>query len=1065
MAFKRGKYHPGSDWAIIGSRKRKRSQMGKDSDVYVRGRKYTRQEIEKEIARHVPLGRDWCSSEDILPDYIIVCTPPAEPTGTPGMFRDVLLRDLPWYQCAQEINNLVSGVLRRRIVASTPGTSLETSMRQLVPQSDGDLLQLHVVLGSRFEGNNDLNAYLPPEVLDIGNFSIESARALRDKSPISIVKVFVQRFAFLSANNLLNQYQFNEAFRWIVEKGGADILVILCRLRSPLMKAFARKVFWSALVSGNISLVGKLLQCGVRLQTDDPSQRQRWTECLSEAVYDGHEAVVELLCKAGVRPEVNSRRPWPSDWDLWLLSLHKLLDFGADPERFITGEKAGFPLIDAALNGSLRAVQLLLHRGARVNIYLAHYYGTALQAAASQGHLEVAKYLIQHGAEINVPCVPQIQLFVNFGSEEIPILPSDSTADLIPLLTPVQIAAKMNNVGLLQVLLQQGASAMACPVSAHPDFKRCLSYQAKPSWSDPWRFKPEYGSEQVVCTALQYAALNQNLEIITLLLSTGVAPDSRVAPYVGDTPLQMSARLGNFEMFRLFWSWGADLNAPPATCNGRTAMQGAAESGNWKILLMLRHAGVQINAPAGAKQGMTALQAACLNGHSLMAGVLLADGAYLNIGPSSVQGLTPLQAAATHGDIRLVEELITLGAEVNAPAAEGGKTALLAAIEHESLPLLELLVQHGADINATGVYGFLSPLGGAASRDWLEGVHFLLDHGANVNNTPFGLAMLDESEEHAPEQLLSPLGWAIMNRSETMVDLLLQHDADVLAPAIFDGPPPQSALMHALDQGSSLGVIDLLLAKVPDLQKHPGWENALEVALVLSIEVDTIVRQRILEKVNSLPPLLRHQATQKAWDALPLSYGHFRCEKETLVETIELLIESGVSLDSRAKDGSTLVQRTACRGYDKSCSFLINRGAAVNMHSNESWGTPLQEAIKWTHVNIANVLLDHGADINALPAEDRGVTALQAASINGMFELAVRLLERGADVSAPAAPKNGRTAIDGAAERGHFDMVQLLLNAYGDDADLEPIRRQAADYAEREGHFEIAQWLREHSGS
>lgn len=77
-----------------------------------------------------------------------------------------------------------------------------------------------------------------------------------------------------------------------------------------------------------------------------------------------------------------------------------------------------------------------------------------------------------------------------------------------------------------------------------------------------------------------------------------------------------------------------------------------------------------------------------------------------------------------------------------------------------------------------------------------------------------------------------------------------------------------------------------------------------------------------------------------------------------------------------------------------------------------------------------------------------------------MFELAVRLLERGADVSAPAAPRNGRTAIDGAAERGHFDMVQLLLNAYGKDADLEPVRRQAANYAEKESHLEISQWLR-----
>ncbi|KAB8223232.1 ankyrin repeat-containing domain protein [Aspergillus novoparasiticus] len=1053
MAFKRGKYHPGSDWAIIQSRKRKRSQMGKDSDVHIRGRKYTREEIEKEIARHVPLGREWCSSDDVLPDYITVCTPRIESTGPLGICRDFLLRDLPWYQCTQEIHTLVSGLLRRHFAPSSPGTSLEISMRELAPQSDSDLPQLHVCPDSHLGSKNNLNTYLPPEDLDIGNSSTKNQRVLQGKSPFSILNVFLQRFAFLSANNRLGQWQFNEVFSCIVEKGGADILLFLCRLKSPLMKVFARKVFCSAVMFGDISLGRKVLQCGVRLQTDDPSQRSHLTDYLSKAIHGRHEAMVELLCKAGIHPEVNNRWSWRDDWDLQLPILHTLLAFGADPERFFIGEVTGFPLINAALNGSLRAVQMLLNRGARVNLYLARYYGTALQAAASQGHLEVAKYLIQHGADTNVPCVMQIEISQYYYSND----------EIIPLLTPVQLAAKINNLGLVQILLQHGASPMACPVSAHPDFKHYFSHRAERDWIDTQRYTPQYNTKQMVYTALQYGALNQNMEIAELLLSIGVAPDSRVAPYVGDTPLQMSTRLGNVEMFRLLWSWGADLNAPPAARNGRTAVQGAAESGNLMILLMLRRAGAQINEPAGAKQGMTALQAACFNGNSLIAGILLAQGADLNLGPSSVEGLTAIQAAAAHGDILLVRDLITLGAEVNAPASEGGRTALLAAIEHESLPLLELLVQHGADVNAPGAYGFLSPLSEAASQDWLKGVHFLLEHGANVNDTPFDLAMSDESREYAPEELLSPLGWAITNASVEMIDLLLQHDADVLGTVISDGYDSRSALIHAIHEGSNFEVIDLLLSKVPDLQKHPGWENALKVALVDSIEVESIYRQRMLEKINSLPPLLRHRAIRKAWDALPSDDDDLNDTDETLVETIELLIESGVSLDSRAEDGSTLLLRAACYGYDKSCASLIAHGADVNIYPTNDWGTPLQEAIISSHVNIANFLLEHGADINALPAENRGVTALQAASINGMFELAVRLLERGADVSAPGALRNGRTAIDGAAERGHFDMVQLLLNAYGEDADLEPVRRQAAGYAEKEGHFEISQWLREHS--
>lgn len=98
------KYLPGSIWAGVESTKRKRSQEGKDSDFAFPGRKYTRRKVEKEIARHVPLGSKWSSPEDaVLVDYISVSTPPAELTG---ISRDFLLRNIPWYRYTQEIQTL-----------------------------------------------------------------------------------------------------------------------------------------------------------------------------------------------------------------------------------------------------------------------------------------------------------------------------------------------------------------------------------------------------------------------------------------------------------------------------------------------------------------------------------------------------------------------------------------------------------------------------------------------------------------------------------------------------------------------------------------------------------------------------------------------------------------------------------------------------------------------------------------------------------------------------------------------------------------------------------------------
>lgn len=92
-------------------------------------------------------------------------------------------------------------------------------------------------------------------------------------------------------------------------------------------------------------------------------------------------------------------------------------------------------LIDAALDGNLQAVELLLNAKARVDLHLPRYYGSALQAAVSQGHLEVAKCLIQYGADINVPCgLP---------------LSTVSIGRLVPFQTPVQLAANTNHFALL----------------------------------------------------------------------------------------------------------------------------------------------------------------------------------------------------------------------------------------------------------------------------------------------------------------------------------------------------------------------------------------------------------------------------------------------------------------------------------------------------------------------------------------------------------------------------------------------------------------------------------------
>lgn len=61
--------------------------------------------------------------------------------------------------------------------------------------------------------------------------------------------------------------------------------------------------------------------------------------------------------------------------------------------------------------------------------------------------------------------------------------------------------------------------------------------------------------------------------------------------------------------------------------------------------------------------------------------------------------------------------------------------------------------------------------------------------------------------------------------------------------------------------------------------------------------------------------------------------------------------------------------------------------------------TPLQHAVELGNMEIFNLLLEHGADVNAPAADDGGVTALQIAAIQGYIGIARRLLDLGADVN------------------------------------------------------------------
>lgn len=86
--------------------------------------------------------------------------------------------------------------------------------------------------------------------------------------------------------------------------------------------------------------------------------------------------------------------------------------------------------------------------------------------------------------------------------------------------------------------------------------------------------------------------------------------------------------------------------------------------------------------------------------------------------------------------------------------------------------------------------------------------------------------------------------------------------------------------------------------------------------------------------------------------------------------------------------------------------------------------TPLHIAAIWGFYDIAKLLIDKGADVNAVDDGHRAMP-LHFAAFNGRVKIAALLLKHGARINAPE--NMGRTPLHIAAGRGFWNVVEFLL--------------------------------------
>jgi ankyrin repeat protein len=271
----------------------------------------------------------------------------------------------------------------------------------------------------------------------------------------------------------------------------------------------------------------------------------------------------------------------------------------------------------------------------------------------------------------------------------------------------------------------------------------------------------------------------------------------------------------------------------------------------------------------------------------------------------------------------------------------------------------------------------------------------------------------------------SELRAAIWTNNVEVARLLIGAGANVNAQSSSDGTAVQfAAYLGHQDVGQ------LLLESGADVNAPPGpYGNALDVA---ASENHTAFVEL----------LIQHGADVNCQGGQHGSILHAAiCRRQEI--TTRLLLEGGANVHAIAMGPChTELATAARRGFKEGVQLLLQHGADVNAGGGE-YGNALQAAVIHGDKNVVQMLLDGGADINSQGGFYG--TALQAAAFQGNENMAKLLLENGAiDIEGIGS----RGSALAAAWSGKFTAILMLLLGHSEDL----------------GIFEVTEILKEAEG-
>ncbi|KAK6523259.1 hypothetical protein TWF694_006148 [Orbilia ellipsospora] len=679
-------------------------------------------------------------------------------------------------------------------------------------------------------------------------------------------------------------------------------------------------------------------------------------------------------------------------------------------------------------------------------------YGAKLLCSASRnGHKEIARLLIEGGADIEA---------------------EDEVGR-----TPLQVAAENGHEVVARLLIDYGAHFDS---SYDHDLLQNL---ARGGYTDSagclLRFIQENNGD--VMQPLWLAALNGHQDVAKLLLEKGANTELKRG---SKSLLRAVVEKGLEDMARLLLEEGAQVITKGR--NREPLLQTAIENKHWTTAQLLLEKGAEIRefdvrALFESAEGswddevvqtllerwfrvrlmddislISWLYQACKGGHEHLVRMLLENNKGIGSKDNKTKGRgsgdynddhkgildSLLYLAAMNGHKTVVQLLLDEGFDIETETPNG-KSPLWIAVQNGHGSVVRILIERGASFKK--MHENMSLLQSAIEHKHWSIAQLLVDNGAMYRQNiilELLAGVVENGNMVGVEQLLDSIGTAFYRQ-------ILKKNTDFQSGENND----------AGQSGDENGVDSLftLLADEDDLTCE-GKDNPLDTAfLEAARDGPNAIIRLLLERYHDRGREWLLEASRKGYTAV-----------------VQLLLEKGFDSESKDYRDESLLSIAAERGHEALVRLLVGKGASAGIIGDHFDGSSTWAAARNGHWDIAQFLLENGAEIDdiggltklALQSQHKGIRETCVSKFGKSLllqaterEMVSLLLSGGVPVE--SRDHSGRSPLWIACENGRYDVVRLLLDQ---GADIESTNNDGKSpfwVATHYLHLDICQMLLE----